>query len=148
MFIASYATFIPTVATIKPNNSIKESFSHKSEPVLLSEQKPDNTETKLQPAPQPLSTAAKYSLLWQQEQNPNLQELEKVQKRQKAKTAYKESVTPFSYMKKPKVPLQNSYFGLHSKFPKETQVVQHTFLKEKMLNTYIENDNYYRVTAA
>jgi len=132
MFIASYATFIPTVSAVKTNNSLKESSASKTAPFTLPQETPKPEQKQ---EAEFLSTAVQYSLRWQQEKNKNLQKFEKIKTVHDAQTAYKESTTPFSTMKKPKAVLHNS-------------LQSSNLSKEKAVNAYIENNHYYQVTAA
>ena len=144
MFIASYATYVPTLSATK-SSSTNDNFFPEKNPV-------NRFEEVLQKGPEsskestPIVT--KYSLFEQAKKSRNIRFLADMQTRQNAKKAYSESLQPFSSMKKPKTPQQKP-LALHNvQLPKEAQSARESILKEQMVNTYRENENYYRVTAA
>ncbi len=63
-----------------------------------------------------------------------------------AKSAYEGNAKMFSLFKIPAVAL-NQTPSIENTLPKEPQDIRELNMRHKMLNTYIANDNYYRVTA-
>jgi len=143
MFIASYATYVPTVSTAKINSAKEKDFTPKTDISADKKSTPEKIET-----PLGLNKTISSYNLYNKEKNRNLDLYEKIKKFQNAQTAYKETTQPFSSMRKPKAPQQNSFSTLNLTLPQEAKNAQESLLKTKMVNTYIENDNYYKVTAA
>ena len=63
-----------------------------------------------------------------------------------AKTAYEGNTKMFSLVKIPNVAL-NQTPSFEMSLPKEPQEIKELHARHKMINTYIANENYYRVTA-
>lgn len=63
-----------------------------------------------------------------------------------AKLAYVENSSLFSLQIKPKVTL-NQTPSINTSLSSKAQEAQESILKNRMLNTYIANDNYYKITA-
>ncbi len=143
MFIASYTTYIPTIPATKTNSTKEKDFRPKTDIFAEKKSTPEKTEI-----PQELNKTISSYNLYNKEKNKNLDLYEKIKTLQNAQTAYKETTQPFSSMRKPKAPQQNSFSTLSLTLPKEAKTAQEQLLKIKMVNTYIQNDNYYKVTAA
>jgi len=146
MFIASYATYIPNISTTKAENEKKENFSTKKEPFSLqnkAQQAKKTTDT-----PELVRSITRYPLPWQQKNTKDLKIFKQKKTLQNATHAYKESATPFSSVQKPKKPQQKSLKLQTNQLPKEARIAKEQILKKEMINTYIANDNYYRITAA
>ena len=144
MFIASYATYVPTLSATK-SSSTNDNFFPEKNPI-------NRFEEVLQKGPESLKESTpivtKYSIFEQAKKSRNTLLFSDLKTQQDAKRAYSENLQPFSSMKKPKTPQQKP-LALHNvQLPKEAQSARESILKEQMVNTYMENENYYRVTAA
>jgi len=141
MFVSSYNTYLSAshVETNKRQNRA-EDFT------LKKESKQSTTAFEKVAAEQklPVSYISAFKVLRNQQklheqvqQQTQKSKFTKVNVLQNAQSAYKENSVIFSFIKKPKVPLS----GVQTKLPTNFST------KLKALNTYIENDNYYKVTA-
>jgi len=63
------------------------------------------------------------------------------------KSTYTTNVTMFSFLRKPKATLDQTPRTDETQAP-DIQKIQEQNLRHKMVNTYISNDSYYRVTAS
>ena len=144
MFIASYATYVPTLPATK-STSTNDKYSPTKVPINKVEKTLQKKEKNLQEST-PIVT--RYSIFEQAQKNKNILLFSNMKAHQDAKKAYTESVQPFSTMKQPKTPQQKP-LALHNvRLPKEAQNARESILKEQMIKTYRDNDNYYHVTAA
>ena len=144
MFIASYATYVPTLSATK-STSTNDKYSPTKAPINKVENTLQKKEANLQES---TPIVSKYSIFEQAQKNKNVLLFSNMKAHQDAKKAYAESVQPFSAMKQPKTPQQKP-LALHDvQLPKEAQSARESILKEQMLKTYRDNENYYRVTAA
>lgn len=140
MFVSSYNTYLSAshVETNKRQNR-SEDFA------LKKENKQSTTAFEKGAAEQklPVSYISAFKVLRNQQklheqtQQTQKSKFAKVSLLKNAQSAYKENSVMFSFIKKPKVPLS----GVQTKLPTNFST------KLKALNTYIENDNYYKVTA-
>lgn len=64
----------------------------------------------------------------------------------KAKTAYSENSVMFSFLRKPQVALSQTP-KIDSEMPQELQELKEQKIRDTMVNTYIQNDKYYQITA-
>lgn len=152
MFVSSYSTYISS-SNIEKNDryKTKESSSSTSqsasfEDILHSDAASKNSLS------EPLFTnyIASYRFLTSKEKFQqdfsNSFEYKKLNTQNSAKSAYEESTKPFSYFKSAAFT-----FDLTPKIdknePKEIQTSKEKALRKSMINTYIANDNYYRVTS-
>ncbi len=149
MFVSSYNTYIAHKPSTKIEGSTQkenEKNSSSSEKELFStELEKVASSTKI-----PLNYISRYKslnnqqLLQQQnERNKDYSKtkFEKINKITTAQNAYSENSKLFPLLQKPKIALAQEV-----KQPKNIQ--QNNVLKQKFINTYIANDNYYKVTAA
>lgn len=83
----------------------------------------------------------------EQLQNQNGEELKKLNTLNNAKVAYEENTKMFSLLKKPTLTLSQTP-KIDEKLPRDAQEAKEKSLRHTMVNTYLENDKYYRVTAA
>ncbi len=140
VFVSSYNTYLSAshVETNKRQNR-SEDFT------LKKESKQSTTAFEKVTAEQklPVSYISAFKVLRNQQklheqtQQTQKSKFAKVNLLKNAQSAYKENSVMFSFIKKPKVPLS----GVHTKLPTNFSTTL------KALNTYIENDNYYKVTA-
>lgn len=143
MFIASYASYLPVHSSTKSNQTDSK---------YISAEDTINQFTKhLQQQPESLQNFSqitpKYSLFEEAQKNKNILQFSTIKKRQDAEKAYSENIQLFPIMKKQKPILQKPFTTtLH--LPKEAQSAKESILKKQMVNTYRENEDYYRITAA
>lgn len=144
MFIASYATYVPTLPATKSSST-----NNKYLPEKESVNKFENTlQTKAENSKESTPIVSKYSIFEHARKSKNTLLFSNMKTHQDAKKAYAESLQSFSSMIKPKMPQQKPLALQTIQLPKEAQNARENILKEQMVNTYKENDNYYRVTAA
>ncbi|QOP43034.1 hypothetical protein FJR45_03325 [Sulfurimonas sediminis] len=149
MFVSSYNTYIPNKHTSqidKHTQNARDTFSQEQEKLFSKNlEKVVASSVKI-----PLNYISNYKSLHNQQllqqQNAFKKEyaktkFEKINKISSAQNAYSENSHYFSLLQKPKTALTQEV-----KQPENIQ--QNTLLKQKFINTYIANDNYYRVTAA
>jgi hypothetical protein len=150
MFVSSYNTYLAHKPSIKtqentqkkedtnPFSSEKQLFSSALEKVVTSSVKI------------PLNYISNYKslnnkqLLQQQNQlNKDYSKIKfsKINKMKSAQNAYSENSKLFSFLQKPKIALEQE-----PKIPQN--IKQSSTIKQRFINTYIANDNYYKVTAA
>lgn len=153
MFVSSYNTYIAQEPSLKR----QESTQIKDEKGSSSEQKPFSNELEKVVSSSvkiPLNYISNYKTLNNQQQlQEQLQQknelhknyaktkFAKINKINNAQSAYNENSKLFSFLQKPKTALVQE-----SKQPQNLQ--QNSALKQKYINAYIANDNYYKVTAA
>ena len=139
MFVSSYNTYINTYRTETNKHQNKEgSFSLKKGKTVLTDLPAKYEEVRL-----PfnyishLKVLRNQQKLQEQTQQSQKTKFAKVTTLKNAQVAYSENSTMFALLKKPKVPLGR----IHSSLPSNAGI------KQNALNTYIANDNYYKVTA-
>lgn len=150
MFVSSYNTYIAHKPSLKSQESTQtqdERNSSADKTKLFSNEleKVVSSSVKI-----PLNYISSYKSLHNhqllQQQNELKKEysktkFEKINKITNAQNAYSENSKLFPLLQKPKIALVQEV-----KQPKNLQ--QNSALKQKFINTYIANDNYYKVTAA
>ena len=150
MFVSSYNTYISTNNSQKiekkesprrEESSFSVKFSPKSLPVL-------STTTNL-----PVNYISNYKVLnnqqkLQQETSQNNEKLKftKINAHLNATNAYTDNSKIFSLLLKPRATLDQTPH-VDKKLPVEVQEIQEENLRHTMVNTYIANDNYYKITA-
>ncbi|MBA1432652.1 MAG: hypothetical protein FAF04_03430 [Epsilonproteobacteria bacterium] len=144
MFIASYATYVPTLSATRTtpvnekNSSTKENAAAPEKTVQKKQNNITNSSALL----------SRYTLLKQTKENKDTTLFSNLKIHQDAKEAYTQTLQPFSFMKKPKSAQQKPLSLQDIHLPKEARSAKEQILRKEMVNTYIANDNYYRVTAA
>jgi len=151
MFVSSYSTYINTNTSEKTDklrvenkkdesksfgpevskNSPLEAYSAKNLPIdYVSNYKSFNNQQKLQ------------------EQVKSQDELKskKTTAMKNAKIAYEDNSKIFSLLKKPTTTL-NQTKRIDKKLPLNIQEIKESNLRHTMVNTYLENDKYYQITA-
>ncbi len=154
MFVSSYVTYVDTTVTkkIQADRAITpikktESFASK---LLQNTQKNVLLNSKI-----PLNYISNYKslnnrqLLDQQktQQTATTLKFSKLSAMSSSKISYEENTKMFSFLIKPKGTI-NQTPKLDKNLPVKAQERQASFMRVKMLNTYIANDNYFKVTAA
>jgi len=136
MYISSYATYIPLPNTTKTNATKEQSFYAKTK-----EFSHETTAKLSQSELQESSFKPVQNPLFSQDRQQDITKFKNLQKKQKAQNSYEEnsSINSFMQLSKPKILLSKEY-----KIPPMPKSI----LQEKGVHTYIENDNYYKITAA
>jgi hypothetical protein len=154
MFVSSYSTYADTTVTKKiqtdrDTSPLKKTESFASK-LLQTTQQHGLLNSKI-----PLNYISNYKalnnrqLLDQQENKQNTTKLKfsKLNAMSNSKVSYEENSKMFSFLIKPKGTI-NQTPKLDKNLPAKAQERQEFFMKVQMLNTYIANDNYFKVTAA
>lgn len=153
MFVSSYSTFLHTNAIDKnakkdaPKElSPEKSFSTKSLDSSQNTTKPlIVTPVNYQSNHQFLKTKAKVQQ--QVEQNTQPAKFTTMNSQIKASSAYTSNSTMFSLMPKSQPIVKHNTQEINQNLPQEVKDLKESFLKIKMVNTYISNNNYYQITA-
>lgn len=139
MFVSSYNTYLSTAATQtkRPQKESKD-FALLKEKVVQTPQQKSSADIKL-----PVNYISHFKVLQNQQklqeqtQQSQKSKFEKVSLLKTAQGAYEDNSVMFPLIKKPKIALGR----IQNKLPAATPA------KLNAVNTYIANDNYYRVTA-
>ena len=152
MFVSSYNTYVQTDSTnksreFKANDLKKDSF-------FLSETASNEPAFALRDEKSlPIDYVSSYkSFQNQQKLQEQLQgqdsfTLKGLNTLANAKNAYEESTKKFSLAKKPTFALDLTP-KIDTSMPQETKEAKVETLRQMMVNTYLANDRYYRITAA
>ncbi len=153
MFVSSYSTYISTDTTQRAQKDRTESAKTKESSFansLNSDSKQALQSTLTSKLQLPLNYISDYKVLNNQQklQQENLKEqvtakFTQISTLQNAKVAYADNSKMFSLFQKPKVTL-NQTAKLSVNIPQEAQEKS---LRNVMINTYIANENYYKITA-
>ena len=81
------------------------------------------------------------------EQNSQITKFTTISSQIKASSAYTANSTMFSLMIKHQPALKPNALNTNQNLPQEIKDIKESLLRNKMLNTYISNDNYYQITA-
>ena len=152
MFVSSYSTYINTSTSDKTNKLKIDTQKDELKPFSSELSKSTSVETysvkKL-----PIDYVSNYKTFNNQQKMQDQtiiqeeQKLKKISTLNSAKTAYEDNSKIFSPFKKPTVTLSQTSQS-DRRQPKNIQDIQISNLKNTMLNTYIENDSYYKITAS
>jgi len=153
MFVSSYSTYIDTT-TKRTQNERSESAK---KPSVSFESK------LLQTTPKDVLLGSKFSLNYisnykalnnQQKlqdkeltQNPAKMKFSKISAMSSAQVAYGDNSKMFSLILRPKQTIDQTP-RVDKNLPQEAQKLQGNIMKQQMINTYVANENYYRITAA
>jgi hypothetical protein len=153
MFVSSYNTYISTDTS---NKSQRERVDTSKERKSSFDTKLLNNDSKNIVATNnklPLSYISNYKALSNQQklqedlnQNFAKTKFTKINKINNALSAYMENSTMFPLLQKPKLTL-NQTLKTDKKLPQDTQKAKESIIRRDMINTYIANDNYYKITA-
>lgn len=139
MFISSYNTYLSNTTThTKKTQSEQKEFRFKKEASPVSTSHTDTKQPKL-----PVSYISRFKVLQNQQklheqvQAGKKSKFTKVALFKNAQSAYSENSAMFPLFKKPKISLGE----------KPTTLPKVNVSKQNAVNTYIANENYYRVTA-
>lgn len=160
MFVSSYSNFVPTSAV--KNNKVSKLDEEKGrvEKNISSFKQILNSESinrKSLPLDYVKSNQAfsnkqeiEYKKYLLKNKNDDSKKLRDVISKQntfiEAKTAYEQNSVIFSLIKKPNITLSQTP-KIDEKDPKEFQKLKEKNLRHIMVNTYLENDKYYQITA-
>ncbi|QSZ41134.1 hypothetical protein GJV85_03070 [Sulfurimonas aquatica] len=153
MFVSSYSTYIDTSSSTKAQKEKSEplKLSSSFESKLLKNTTPDLV---LPSKKLPVNYISNYKSLHNRQQfeqqslniDSSKAQFSKLNSMSGAQVAYAENSKMFSLLQKPKITL-NQTPKLDSKLPQEAKKGQESIVRNSMVNTYIENDNYYKITA-
>lgn len=155
MFVSSYSTYIDTSSTQRTQKERNESVKKKTEPFSLKFKQASTTQL-TQTQKLPIDYISKYKILNTKQElekqnftntNPAKMKFTKISSLMSAQASYSENSKMFSLRIKPKATL-NQTQKLDTSLPPEAQAAQTNTMKTLMVNAYITNDNYYRITAA
>ncbi len=151
MFVSSFSTYINTESTaraqqnkVHKNKNGTESFETK---LLSKTVKNVDTSPKF-----PINYISNYKALNNQQklqENPQSSEKTKFLKLEaeaEAKNAYRDNSKIFSLILPPRATLDQTP-RINKELPKNIQDIKEKNLRHTMVNTYMSNENYYRVTA-
>ena len=151
MYVSSFSTYINTESTAKTqqnrvshSKSSVESFETK----LLSK-----TVKNIDTSPKfPINYISNYKSLNNQQklqENPQSSEKTKFLKleaQSEAKNAYSDNTKIFSFILPPSATLDQTP-KIDKKLPQDIQEIKEKNLRNTMVNTYLSNESYYRITA-
>ena len=153
MFVSSYSAYVNPNSSIKTQNELAD-VSKKTTPSFGS--KLLQTVTKNIPLGKelPLNYISNYKALnnrqrlEQQDANANFAKTKftTISSTKNAQVAYSDNSTIFSLLIKPKQTL-NQTPKVNANFPVQVQQANEQLTRNVMINTYISNDNYYKITA-
>lgn len=162
MFVSSYNTYINTNTSTK---DIRSNPTSKDGNSKLFQKLPSHLDTKTTSSTTPANyisnTKALYNKQLIQSQQEHLKNKEEnnylktqelstkfssISSLGSAKTAYSENSIMFSFLRKPH-PTLNQTPQIDKKMPQELQKLQENHIRHNMLNTYLQNDKYYQITA-
>jgi len=151
MFITSYNTYISTNTTDRTQKSgalDSKSSSNSFKSNLLDNPVIESKSTQNLP----ISYISNYKAfnnkqkLQQEIQNPDGEKFSKIKTMQNMKTAYSDNSKVFSLLIQPGHTL-NKAPKIDLKLPKDIQELKEQNMRRTMVNTYLENDKYYLITA-
>lgn len=148
MFVGSYSTYIDTATTKNTPHRRVDDAKKSSDVSFRNKLQTLESGTLVATQKLPINYISNYKALYNRQQMQH-QELtnnrakttfDKVSAMGKAQVAYRENATTFSLFIKPKITL--------TPVPKELPKTKASPIKQAMINTYIANENYYKITAA
>lgn len=157
MFVSSYSTYIATNAAQQLQKERIQSLKESSSTFKNSLNSQAQTENKTlfsQKSQLPLNYISEYKVINNQqklqqdtqEKSTQTDRYTKILNQTSAEVAYTENSSLFSLHRKPKVTLDQTQ-TINTTLPLKAQEAQERLHKSVMVNTYIANDNYYRITA-
>jgi len=154
MFVSSYNTYIATNSSQKIEKERLETQKTSSTAFKSKLLKAESKDVVLANTKLPLNYISNYKALnnRQQIQEQNLAKsaektkFTKINSMTNAKVAYTENSTMFSFLVKPKTTLDQTP-RLDTRLPTPALEGQENAKKNIMVNTYIANENYYKITA-
>lgn len=150
MFISSYATYVSTNLTERPER--ERSTTQRTTKTFSSVITKNTPIQAYNPKNFPIDYISNYKSLNNQQKleaqiSDNKNPLSKNLKDfTGAKLAYESNTVMFSLIKKPKVAL-NQNLKVSDIYPQNIQELKENNLRDKMVNIYLENDRYHQITA-
>ncbi len=150
MYVSSFSTYISTDSSLKTqqervqNSKSGDSFETK---LLSKTVKERDSSTKF-----PINYISNYKALNNQqvlqEDSPNLEKNRflKLEAQSSAKNAYSDNSKIFSQIIPPRATLDQTP-RVDKNLPSNIQEIKENNLRQTMVNTYISNESYYRITA-
>jgi len=156
MFVSSYSTYISTNSSQRAEKERVDSTKTKSTSFENKFSALNSAATKSIAVAQhnlPVNYVSNYKVMNNQQklheqtqQTAQKEKFTKLSGMSSAKIAYKENSTMFSFLIKPKTTLDQTP-ALDKTLPSKAQETQEKSLRHAMINTYVTNENYYRITA-
>jgi hypothetical protein len=154
MYVSSYNTYVSTNSSEKTQRNqtqnTKESSSNFSSKLSLSTPQKSLSQHTQQ---LPVNYISNYKSLNNQQRlqedfnkNTQTKKFTKIATMQSAKNAYSENSVLFASLRVPKITLSQTP-TVDKKLSLKAQEAQKNALKHTMVNTYIANENYYKITA-
>lgn len=149
MFVSSYNTYITTSLSDKSASQRVEKKSSESFESRLKEHAPlESKDTQILP----INYISNYKAFSNKQKmqdeflDKDSKKFSKINTLNNAKDAYKENSKFFSLFLEPKI-TQSQTPQIDKNLPSEVQSAQERQLRHTMVNTYLANDNYYKITA-
>ena len=161
MFVSSYSTYVSTNTSertartrstdTKENTSFSYKRSNDPKPLkqhnfpvdYIAESKTFGNKIELELQKEQLQGSNNEEI---KQLKNSMQELNAYSTLQNAKQAYKDNSKIFSLLRIPHATLDQTP-TIDKKLPDDLQELQEKSLRQEMLNTYIQNDSYYQITA-
>jgi len=160
MFVSSYSTYIDTNVTKRTTHDKNEAKKETSDS-FASRLLEENSEELINGSKLPLNYISNYKALHNRQQlqeQSNSQEkgslknrsqvkFTKINSMSSAKVAYGDNSKLFSLIPKPKLVIDQTP-KINRTLSSQTQAKQESIMKTAMVNTYVSNENYFRITSA
>jgi len=155
MFVSSYSTYIDTSTTKRVQNEKNDAEKKVSKSSFDSKLYPTVSKNATANKEMPLNYISDYKSLSNKqklsEQDPELTKSKmnftKISSMDSASVAYTANSKMFSLVQKPKQVIDQTP-KLDSHLTEPAQEKQEGVIRTQMINTYVSNENYYRITAA
>jgi len=155
MFVSSYNTYIDTTTTKRIQNDKDTSEKKVSKLPFESKLSQEVSKDVNLGKNIPLNYISNYKSLNNQQklshqtldQNKSKMKFTKLSAMDSASVAYTTNTKMFSLIQKPKQTIDQTP-RLDRNLSMPAQEKQESFMRNKMINTYVSNENYYRITAA
>lgn len=156
MFVSTYSTYLNTnsvnkAAKERDNSSYSKSYKLYENALNKSESKPSsilqNTPVNYISHNKILSTKERFNeQLKQNSYEANIQKFTNINSKIHAPASYSENSKMFSLTLKEQLTLKSKE-PIDKELPKDIQKLKESNLRVAMVNTYLENDRYYQITA-
>ncbi|EQB39887.1 hypothetical protein M947_04720 [Sulfurimonas hongkongensis] len=152
MFVKSYNTYITTNPTEKSSTEKLEKRVSSSSESFESKPKEHTPLESKSTQSLPINYISNYKVLSNKQkmqkdfEDKETQKFSKINTLNSAKDAYDENSKLFSLFLEPKI-TQSQTPQIDKTLPSELQVAQERQLRHTMVNTYLANDSYYKITA-
>jgi len=147
MYVSSYNSYIPNISSSKTDSKEKKESKEieSSNSFSIEKGRRSSLDEKNLPVKQNYQT--QYNYFRDRTSYKEFDTFDKIKKYNNAKEAYTENARLFSLTQKPKAVIGNITLP-DRHLSKEVQETKAKLTKQKLINIYVENDNYYKVTAA